>query len=483
MIVGKLNNKLPALLLPLMVCFGAPLAAQDDSIEETLRELELYESDLYRLEADGVYHEPRLVEPLSRIADRYMALNRFAEAHATLDRAQQIVRIDEGLYTKNQLPFLHKKIENFINAGNWREARKLQDHTVWFYLKKYNRPDQAMMRGLMDLSYAHMRGITEDLAENQGYHYLRAAFSSRVALVVAERIWPLHEQRKAGLIYEQMRIMYLQASAINKGGTVGQSLRTSGGNNPIAGNAYAAERIMSPEGALNMLRGNGVNFLERMRQIYSGAEEREVSEALAMVKLYQADWYLLFDRKLRALQDYREAWEMLSRAGVRREDMRRLFAKPVLLPEPAFHDSVEKALAARARAARHAPAAFEEGVPVKIFFDEERPFGAETFAAEKLGLMESNDWRVVALFSFDLPEAANIETRQGWRRQNALGVAQNLRLLELEELEEFPVNRDVEQLMRNLGRLRFRPALDEGEAQAAEGVISYLANADPDGER
>lgn len=477
MAVGKLTRRLPILLVPLMVCAWAPLAAQDDAvIEETLRELELYESDLFRLEADGAYHAPQLVEPLSRIADSYMELNRFAEAHATLDRAQQIVRIEEGLFTNSQLPFLHRKIENFVNAGDWREARKLQDHTIWFYLNKYSWPDQDMMRGLMDLSYVHMRGITEDLTENQGYHYLRAAFSSRVALVVAERIWPQHEQRKAGLIYEQMRITYLQASAINKGGTVGQSLRTTGGNYPIAGNAYATERIMSPERALNMHRSNGVNFLERMRQIYAGEEEREVSEALAMVKLYQADWYLLFDRRLRALQDYREAWDMLLQAGVTEEDVRRLFAKPVLLPEPTFHDSVEKALAARARAPEDAPAAFEEGVPVKIFFDDERPLAAESFSAEKLGLMESNDWQVVALFSFDLPAAENIETRQGWRRQNALGVAQNLQLM---QLEDFPVNRDVEQLIQNLGRLRFRPALSEGEARAADGVISYLASADP----
>ena len=476
MAVQTFTRILPTMLFPLLVCARAPLAAQDDANEETLRELDLYESDLFRLEADGAYHAPQLVEPLSRIADGYMELNRFVEANATLDRAQQIVRIEEGLYTKTQLPFLHKKIENFVNAGDWRAARKLQDHAIWFYLNKYSRPDQDMMRGLMDLSYLHMRGISEDLVENQGYHYLGAAYSSRVALAVAERIWPRHEKRKAGLIYEQMRITYLQASAIDKGGTVGQSLRTAGGNYPIARNAYATERIMSPERALNMHRSNGVNFLQRMRRIYSGEEEREVSEALAMVKLYQADWYLLFDRKLRALQDYREAWEMLLRAGVSEEDVRRLFAKPVLLPEPVFHDSVKKALAARGRAPEDAPAAFKEGVPVKIFFNDERVLAAESFPAEKPGLMESNDWQVVALFSFNLPAAANIETRQGWRRENALGVAQDLQLM---ELEDFPVNGDVEQLIRNLGRLRFRPALNEGEAQAAEGVISYLASADP----
>ena len=463
-------------LAALGVLAWIPVAAQDGAVEETLRELELYEADLYHMEADGTYYGPQLVEPLSRIADSYMELNRFAEANATLDRAQQIVRIEEGLYTRNQLPFLHRRIENFVNAGNWREARKLQDHIVWFYLNKYPRPDQGMMRGLMELSYVHMRGITEDLPENQGYHYLGAAFSSRVALVVAERIWPGLEQRKAGLIYEQLRIMYLQASAIAKGGVVGQRLRATGGNYPATRNVYATQRIASPERALNMLRSNGVNFLERMRQIYAGEEEREVSEALAMVRLYQADWYLLFDRKSRALQAYREAWEMLLQAGVGEEDVERLFEKPALLPEPAFYDSVAKALTARNEAPEDAPAAFEEGVPVKIFFDEERPLDAESFSPEKLGLMESNEWQVVALFSFNLPEADNIETRQGWRRENALGVAQDLQLM---QVADFPVEREVEQLIRNLGRLRFRPSLDDGEARAAAGVISYLAAAEP----
>lgn len=472
----ELTRRLRIFLASTMVLAWLPLAAQDDPLEETLQELELYQADLHRYEADGIYHDPQLIEPLSRIADRYMELSRFAEANATLDRAQQIVRIQEGLYTKSQLPILHKRIENFINAGDWREARKLQDHIIWFYRQKYTWPDQNMMRGLMDLTYQHMRGITEDEVENQGYHYLRASYSSRIALAVAEGVWPRQERRKAALIHEQMRIIYLHASAISKGGTVSQSLRTSVSNYPIPRTAYAPESVMSPERALNMLRSNGVNFLERLRQIYTTEEEGEVSEALAMVRLYQADWYLLFDRKIRALQSYREAWEMLLQSGVREDDVRRLFAKPVLIPEPAFHDSVEQALAARSRAPVDAPAAFQEGVPVKIFFDEDRPLASEPFSAEKLGLMESDSWQVVALFSFNLPAAEDVETRQGWRRENSLGVAQNLQLM---QFEDFPVYREVEPLIQNLGRLRLRPALIEGEPEAAEGVISYLAAADP----
>ena len=470
-------RRVSLLFAPALLLAQAPLAAQDAVIGETLRDLERYEGDLNRLEAQGIYHGPQLVEPLSRMADRYMELDRFIEAHATLDRAQQIVRIEEGLYTKTQLPFLHRKIENHINSGNWREARKLQDHTIWFYLNKYSWPDQNMMRGMLELSQMHMRGITEDGEENQGYHYLRAALSSRVALAVADNIWPRLEQRKAELIYEQLRIMYLQASAIDKGGSTGQTLLTRGGRE-ISSNGYAMERVLPPERALNQLRVGGMRYIEQMRQIYAGEEEKDLSEALAMVKLYQADWRLLFDRKQQALEAYRQAHQMLLAAGVPHEQVDELFASPSLIPEARFHDSVAKALAAREREPADAPEAFEDGVPVKIFYAQDplQPLESPSLSARALGLHEANDWQVVALFSFDLPAAEAIETRPGWRRRNALGVAQNLQLI---ELDEYPVYRETEPLVRNLGRLRFRPGLTEGEPHAASGIISYLAAAEP----
>jgi len=490
--VGRLGLRLPLSLAPALLLAWVPLAAQSpdmDSaeVERALRELERYQADLHRFEADGVHHGPQLVEPLSRIADRYMDLNRFAEANATLDRAQQIVRIEEGLYTKSQLSFLHRKIENFINSGNWREARKLQDHAIWFYLNKYSWPDQNMMSGLLELSQLHMRGITEDSEESRGYHYLRAAASSRIALRVADNIWPRHEQRKAGLIYEQLRIMYLQASAINKGGSTGQSLRIAE-SRPLSANGYVAEVVVPPEKAVEQLRIGGQHYLERIQRIYAGGNESENAEALAMVRLYEADWRLLFDQKRQALEAYREAHQMLLVAGVPHERVEALFATPALIPMPRFHDSVEKALAAREHAPTDAPAAFAEGVPVKVFFDRER-FGSKPSAgappdlsprslglpAETLGLHAGEDWQVVALFSFHLPAAEDIETRTGWRRRNALGIAQDLRLI---ELEDYPVYRETEPLIRNLSRLRFRPGLTDGEPHAATGVISYLAAAE-----
>ena len=444
-----------------------PLAAQDLTVRDTQQELELYEADLHRFEAEGNYHDLKLVEPLARIADQFMELNRFAEADAALDRAQQIVRIEEGLFTKNQLPFLLKKIQNHVNSGNWREARKLQDHLAWFYISKYSWPDQTMMRGLMELSRLHMQGITADEEEQQGYHYLRAAYSNRVALYVAENVWPQRERRKAGLIYEQLRIMYLQASAIRKGGSTGETLRTTGTQFGTYGNSY--ERVVSPGSALGSLSINGIRYLERIRQIFAD-EDNEDPEALAMVKLYQADWHLLFDSKAQALEAYRESYELMVRAGVPRDAIDELLKQPSLIPEPAFYASVEQALQARSRQPVDAAAAFEQGIPVKVFFEELPPL-SDALAAEKLGMFATRDWQTVAVFSFYLPGDGDVELRTGWRRKNALGVAQNLQLV---QLDDFPVYLEPEPLVRNLSRLRFRPGLTEGEPHIMEGIISYL---------
>ncbi len=475
--VRKTSALLTAAPVMALVLTSGTVAAAEESAAEAARELALYEADLQRMESGGDYYSLGLVEPLSRIADSYMALELFGEADAILDRAQQIVRVQQGLYAKSQLPFLHKRIENFANAGNWSEARKLQDHTMWLYTRKYTQPDQEMVRGLMDLSYLYMRGIAEDEFENRGHYYRGAARSSRIALNVADLIWQELEQRKVGLLYEQLVIAYLQATAIAKGGVIGQNLRTAYDYRNVAATGYAREIIVSPEGALYTLRSNGVNILERIRRIYAGADQREQSEALAMVKLYQADWYLLFDRKLRALQHYREAWHMLRESGVSEHDLKRFFHRPALLPRPAFYDNIERAIAAHNREPDNAPETFASGYRVKLFYGEDMPALAEPSSPAKLGLLESTDEQLVALFSFDLPAAADVEVRQGWRRDNALGVAQNLELL---PLEGYPVVPDVDPLIRDLSRLRFRPALSDGEPRAVEGVISYLSAASPE---
>ena len=54
-----------------------------------------------------------LAEPLAELADLYSEHGRYDDAYRALDRATLIIRRDRGLYTREQIPFLQQKIENF----------------------------------------------------------------------------------------------------------------------------------------------------------------------------------------------------------------------------------------------------------------------------------------------------------------------------------------------------------------------------------
>ena len=447
----------PTLLL-LMV--WTPAAAQDIAAEETLRELELYEGDLHRFESEGIYHGPGLVEPLSRIADRYMELGRFTEADAALDRAQQIVRISEGLYTSNQLPFLNRKILNYANSGNWREARKLQDHVRWLYRKKITNPDESTISGLQDLAALHIRGASEDESEQRHFHYRRALSSNERALYIAEEILPPRDQRISGLLYDQVRFTYMQAAA-----------RAAEGVHPGPSNCRKKENgsfiseCFEPA-VVRRARESGAAYLERLQQFHAD----ENPEAFAMAKLYLADWLLWFDQKAEALELYQESFRLLVKSGVAEEAISKFLDLPVLLPEPEFYPAVEQALEAHSIIPANVVAGFIDGFPIRVAFHDPRPI-VDLPLTGNSGEEGNPDWRLAALFSFELPGADDVSVRPGRQRRNSLGIVQNPRLI---ELLDNSLEQEAEEVLANMDLLRFRPGLSEGRPHAASGRISFL---------
>ena len=65
-----------------------------------------------------------LAEPLSELAGLYTQHGRYEDAHRSIDRATLIIRRVEGLYTREQIPYLQQKIENFAASFDWVNARE-----------------------------------------------------------------------------------------------------------------------------------------------------------------------------------------------------------------------------------------------------------------------------------------------------------------------------------------------------------------------
>ena len=324
--------------------------AENDFQQELFRELGVYETELNQYEQELVQENSRLVELLSQAASRHMLLNHFQDADSTLNRASMAVRVDEGLFSRNQIPFLFMKAENYTNSGNWADARKLQEHLMWFYLNKYGAPDQHMIDGLKVLAGLHLRGSIFDDARYRIYHYTRAAYSNRLALRAANEIWPEKDQRRAEILHGQLRTLHMRASsALEKGFNI--FAQRDEENYPGSLVQNLSEQI-----SLGDIRATGMQYLNRLRLVFTadGGNDRE---GLGMVELYQSEWRQLFGAAEQASASRREARRLLAAAGVAGGTISELLKQPLLGPEFEFYASAKQALKARSMRSGDTPAA------------------------------------------------------------------------------------------------------------------------------
>lgn len=447
---GQATLRTRILLLVLAMSAGTAFSqANPVSVELAL---DTAQTQLAELETRYGSNAPELIETLEALADILMQREGFDEAHYLLDRAQQIVRIEEGLYTHSQYRLLHKKIANHMNAGSWQSARQLQDHLYWLFTRKNPGPDQSLIDTLLLSSDLHLRGATRDDPAYQGYHYRRAETLNRFAIVVAEAVWSPLDPRHADLLYQQLKHSYLQAIALQKPGPGGRSLRTT-----TDGGQYLLEVDL----LLSIHRGNGYLYLHRLRDFFLNREQPDY-EAAAMMTLYTADWQLLFGQREQAVNSYAQAYNELLMASVSESDLEMLFDQPVLIPAREFSVSVATAVLNRGNQQRPLVPLYDGPVQLSSQVDQ-------TARAENVGPVES--FAPLASFTFRL---AGLVEAGPWRGEPALGVAQDLHLID----SAIATERDQVALTENLQSFRFRPRLERGIPAPVEGVFTYLVAID-----
>lgn len=331
----------------LLILTSAHLAAQNPDLNECFQQTMPFAGCSNQYEGEYSPNDPRLVEPLMQVASQSLLHQNFKQADAALSRAREIVRFNEGLYTREQVPILIMQAENHINSGNWVEARKLQDHLIWLFQSKFSNPDQSMIRELQELSRLHMRGVALDEGAYRVAHYIRALFSNRLAIVAANDVWPAKDERKAELFYEQLRIMHMRASQAMERGFL---LPASSEAEQFPGSWLLD---LSEKLTLGDIRKSGVRYLKRLRQLYSGDDRKDL-EARGVVALYEAGWLSLFDREAEVRNSYNESRQLLGRAGISQKVITEVMEQPLFQPELEFHASAEQLLRARATQARKA---------------------------------------------------------------------------------------------------------------------------------
>ena len=438
----------------------APLNAQsDESAATRLQELERSRALLDSVEIHTNHHDASLAEPLMQVGDQLMALGRHDEAHEMFDRALQIVRINEGLYARSQLPYQQKKIDNFMRDDNWELARNNLQHLFWLYRTKSPALDELLVDDVMQLSDMHLRGVAEDSQDYQYYHLQRAGTALRMAEIIGDKIWAENDPSIVPVLYSQVKHFHLKASAVQSGSRVAYELRTQ--------IPTWSDWTHEKRSALRFYYFSGRRLLQRIRSVYEQAQPAN-PEAIAMAELYIADWQVLFGYTTEALESYRSAYERLQMADIDPALVGDFFSQPTLVPEPHFYASLAQALDAR---------------------NDSLPINSELALAATSETMYFNEWSssfpsvrppialnassqpdsTFALFSFSLAGVTDLARVLNGREKDEFAFVTDARIVE----PEMKSKDEEKYLLTRLESLRFRPRLHDGVPQESAATLMY----------
>lgn len=463
----SLVGLLVTLLALLLLWPGAYSLAQDEAqFGETDRRRELSRR-LEALEASLGRYDLGLVEVLVTMSESSAELNLHAEASALLDRAILIQRQNLGLYTPAQIPLHFALLENEALTGDWSRVNEALAHLYWLLVEKQAGPTEDIIVNLLRLSEVHLKAVPGDLPSEQARHYRSASDLTYLALSVSERLWGEEDPRRIDLLYSLLKQFYLQSVAVERLDDTAYALRAI-----VPGSSWVRPRRL----VQSRYFGAGLRLLDQIATIAESASSRP-EESLAMVQVYSADWYLLFNR-VEAEALYARAFEALQASGVDEESLGRLFSEPQLLPAEAFYDNVQQALSAgdsRLRRDQLLPSG-ERGshYVLEEWFDAmpSVPFPVMAPEVSRLSMVEHRD----SWLQFSLSGLDTVSRWVNGRYQSHRGVPAAFESIDATQgLSEAALG-------DRLHSLHFRPVLVAGQPQAAQGILLYRAGFTPGGE-
>lgn len=436
----------------LLEVVDADLLAQRKKLQQQLTELE---STL------GQY-DPALIETLSTLADFSALLNLFSEASTLRARSLQIQRVSLGLFTPEQIPLTLTKMETDERAGDWETVNESIDYLYWLLIEKNVSEGEALINSLIRLSEFHLRGVVGDTAALQAHHYQQAFKITYQALTISEELSGPHGHHLIDLHYSLVKQLYLQSAAVERGDDTAYALRA----------VVPRSKWVTPRRtAQSRYYRAGLQLLNDIRGIIAQSIE-DPAESLAMVDLYVADWYLLFDQ-VRAEEAYRNAFAGLQSANVRITELDLLFATPKILPISTFHETVSAALINKQSVQSSQRYETDNKPDDFLYFKEwSDAMSVVSFpvSAGPPSFAKQEQLPEIRL-RFSLDSLNSVSHWVSGRYRTNISVARELNILEPDDQADI----NMEAFDEDLRLLHFRPRLESGIARPTEGTLFYQA--------
>ncbi len=302
--------------------------AEKTALVEQNLAIQRYQQLVDKLESSGGVYQVQLSEVLSGLGDSYQALGRHADAVAAYQRSLHISRVNDGLYSLNQVPILEKMIASNSKLRDWKSLDNNYHNLYWISKRHYGENSPELLPLIDRIGRWHLKAYELAPKEESFAHLVIAEqlYNKAVDIIEAENgqedirlLNPLY-----GIVLTNHQIAVVVSSATDFD-DVRSGFR----------DANQRSRLLQAEQARQDLilqsYVKGKNAMKRIVDIYTNNPVLPV-DAQAMALAYLGDWYLLFNKRNSAAATYDQAYQLLLEAGVEEKKIDVLFGQPRTLP-------------------------------------------------------------------------------------------------------------------------------------------------------
>lgn len=305
-----------------LLLINTPLAKSE--ISNDYNELSVHD-EIARIESEQGAFSPALGEHLLSLASNYQNRGHHDNAVEAFKRALHLQRINEGLYSMNQVPALEQLIESQIALGNWDDAAKKHSHMYWLHQRNFGHDDPRMLPMLDKMSAWHLSAFSLSPV-NIASHLMSAHQLFGLSINIIDKHYGKADLQMIkplkGLAVSNYYLATLQAEQSRRSALVASSSNNS---------AEVEKRARLEHYILNSYY-NGKKAISKMIDIYENSDQKDPSDLIA-AHIQLGDWYMMFDRSNAAMDQYRHAYSKVESAQSPQELSEELFGSPRALPD------------------------------------------------------------------------------------------------------------------------------------------------------
>jgi len=245
-------------------------------------------------------------------------------AEQAFSQAVQIAKINNGLFSKTQIPALEQQLSVLIRQDKWSQFDKQIDYMEWLYGKSGTL--EELLIGIEKLSHWHMAAAAAVTGYESAWYLIQAKNWNWRAVSLIERHRGPHDLSLAPWLYQLMLSHFYQANLIQRRGL---SRSDYNSDSHHLANGWTFSKNQSLTRSYNI----GVQLLQRIHRIYTNSDSAPPTLD-AMLQIHLADWQMLYGKGATALQYYQQAMANLIQNGVQVSQVNDYFRTPTILPSP-----------------------------------------------------------------------------------------------------------------------------------------------------